>query len=174
MFSLVADACGTRLHTRLTQRQLLLGVIYKTRTYYSRIILNSFCYLLFSKLCLHNPSRPSQLYLPLSILREARRGWSHWVHTVVACWTQVTQPWPARAADKGQEINFVWLKIVPGKGGACKFEGRIRVFKGYLCMVTPVPGYFFNCWVLHNKMALLAFSLSYKCYICFSLLHMWL
>ena len=39
---------------------------------------------------------------------------------------------PAPQLSKGQEINFVWLKIVPGRrrcpveGGACKFEGQIR------------------------------------------------
>ena len=44
--------------------------------YYSSIILNSFCYLLFSKLCQHNLSRPSRdsiVQLPYNIALQRAR-----------------------------------------------------------------------------------------------------
>ena len=38
---------------------------------------------------------------PLSILREARMGWNHWVQIVVACWISMSEAWmtPAGVSD---------------------------------------------------------------------------
>ena len=70
------SSLGTSTHIMLSAYLLfphyaqclpIIPALCSVLTYYSRIMLNAFWYLLFSKLCQHNPPNPSHRLAPLSL-----------------------------------------------------------------------------------------------------------